>query len=194
MGTHAAQAGHGGAGGPRGRRIGGGLRYAVYAYLIDQYNPERWFTRRAFEGFSGGIIGVMLWFAIAMAERFVVFRRQRIETGKSYKTCGGCGAHNPLANWYCVSCGAVLQESSPPAALHLTPYPTLDRLADFLSFFSRLAVTAGAIAGIVIFIVFVPVNLMLAFAATLLVAIGGAALQALFSALAESLRIFIRKP
>jgi hypothetical protein len=174
--------------------IGGGLRYAVYAYLIDQFNPDRWFVRRLYEGFSGGLIGVMLWFGIALAERFVVFRRQRIETGKSYKTCAGCGAHNPLANWYCVSCGAVLQESSPPSELDLTAYPTIERFADFLGFLSRLAVTAGVIAGIVIFIVFVPVNVMLAFAATLLVVIAGAGFQALFSALSESLRILIRKP
>jgi hypothetical protein len=172
--------------------IGGGLRYAVYAYLIESFNPQTWVMRRFSEGFSGGIIGVTLWFAIGLAERFVIFERRRIESGKNHKTCHHCKAHNPLNYWYCAACGSVLQESAPPAALHLSPYLTLDRLAGFLKFLSRLSGTAGIIAGIVVFIVFIPVNPMLALVAAVLVAIASFAFQALFSAASESLRIFIR--
>jgi hypothetical protein len=172
--------------------IGGGLRYAVYAYLIETFNPQAWFLRRFAEGFSGGIIGVTLWFAIGLAERFVIFQRRRLEAGKNHKSCHHCKAHNPLNHWYCATCGSVLQESAPPASLHLSPFKTLDGLAHFLKFLSRLSGTAGVIAGIVIFIVFLPVNPMLACVAAVLVAIASYAFQGLFSGLSESLRIYIR--
>jgi len=148
--------------------VGGGLRYAV------------------------GIIGVTLWFAIGAVERFVIFQRKRIETGRTYKTCHHCKGHNALDLWYCTTCGSVLQEAAMPDALQLSPYQTLDRFASFLRFLSRLAGTAGFIAGLVVFIIFVPVNFMLACVATVLVAIASYAFQALFSGLSESLRIYIR--
>lgn len=179
-------------GGLAGGGIGGGLRYAVYAYLIDTFNPQTWVLRRFTEGFTGGIMGVTLWFAIGAVERFVIFQRKRIESDRTYKVCHHCKSHSPLNYWYCATCGSVLQEAAMPAALHLSPYQTLDRLASFLKFLSRLAGTAGFIAGVVVFIVFIPVNVMLALVATVLVAIGSYAFQALFSGLSESLRIYIR--
>jgi hypothetical protein len=174
--------------------IGGGLRYAIYAYLIETFNPQEWFLRRFFEGFSGAIIGVTLWLAIGMAERFVIFKRTRIEGGRTYKSCHHCKAHNPLPHWYCAACGSVLQESASPAALHITPYHTLDRLSAFFRFLSRLSRTTGIIAGIVVFIVFVPVSPLLAIVATLLVAIASYGFEGLFSALSETVRIYIRTP
>lgn len=177
-----------------GGAIGGGLRYAVFAYIVEELNPAGWLARRLFEGFSGGLIGVTLWFAIAWAERFVIFKRRPIEGARSHKNCHHCGTHNPLPQWYCGNCGSVLQESAPPAALHLSPYRALSELSSFLGFLSRLSVTAGMIAGFVIFVVLLPVNAMLACVATILVAILSYGLQGLFSSLSESLNIFTDKP
>ena len=170
--------------------IGGGLRYAIYAYLVDTFSPHSWILRRGTEGFTGGLMGVTLWFSIALAERFVIFQRRRLEEGRTYKNCDRCRTHNALTHWYCSSCGSVLQEAAAPGALHLSPYQTLDRLASFLQFLNRLSATAGVIAGIVVFIVLAPVNVMLAIVATVLVAILSYGCQAMFSALSESLRIY----
>ncbi|MBV9080887.1 MAG: zinc ribbon domain-containing protein [Elusimicrobia bacterium] len=173
--------------------FGGSLRYAVYAYLIDTFNPQSWMVRRGMEGFSGGILGVTLWFLIAVAERFVIFTRKRLEPNKTHKTCHHCNAHAPMNHWYCMVCGSVLQEAAPPAALHLPKFGTLHRFSGFLHFMSRLSATAGAIAGAVVFIVLFPVNHMLAFVAAVLVAIMSYAFQGAFSAVSETIRILIGK-
>lgn len=174
--------------------IGGGLRYAVYAYLIEEVNPQGWMTRRLFEGLSGGVIGVTLWFAIAWAERFVIFNRKRLDASSTYKICHHCKAHNPLPQWYCAGCGSVLQEAAAPESLNLSPYATLSRFKSFLEFMSRLSATSGVIAGVVIFIVFLPVNAMLAFVAAIIVAIASYGFQGLFTGLSETVRIFLARP
>lgn len=172
--------------------VGGALGYAVYAYLIQEFNPESWALRRFCEGFSGGIIGLTLWFSIAVAERFVIFRRQLVE-GKNYKQCHHCPTQNPLNAWYCGSCGSVLQQAAPPAALHLSPYQTLDRMREFFSFLARLAVITGFIAGLVIFVVFLPINKMLAFVALVMVAVASYSIMVVVSSISESIKIFIKK-
>jgi hypothetical protein len=171
---------------------GGALGYAVYAYLIQEFNPEGWLLRRLTEGFSGGIIGVTLWFALAIAERFVIFKRRPVD-GKSYKHCDHCDAQNPLNTWYCGKCGSVLQESAAPASLNLSPFTTLERLQGTFKFLSRLAATTGVIGGLVVFVVFLPVNKMLAFVALVLVAIASYSLLLFFASLSESIRIYIKK-
>lgn len=170
--------------------VGGALGYAVYAYLIQEFNPESWAIRRLAEGFSGGIIGVTLWFAIGVAERFVIFRRKQIEN-KNFKQCHHCPTQNPLNTWYCGNCGSVLQEAAPPAALHLSPFTTLDRVREFFRFLSRLAVTTGFIAGVVIFVVFFPVNKLLAFVAVMLVSIVSYSMMIVFGSVSESVKIYI---
>ncbi len=172
--------------------VGGALGYAVYAYLIQEFNPEGWLIRRLCEGFSGGIIGVTMWFSIAVAERFVIFKRRIIE-GKSHKHCDHCEAQNPLNTWYCGKCGSVLQQSAPPAALNLSPFQTLDRLRGFFRFMTRLAATTSVIAGLVVFVVFLPVNKMLAFVALVLVVMACFSLLLTFSAIAEGIQIYIKK-
>lgn len=172
--------------------IGGALGYAVYAYMIGEFNPEGWGLRRFFEGFSGGIIGVTLWFAIGIAERFVIFRRKQLE-GKNHKQCHHCPTQNPLNTWYCGSCGSVLQEAAPPASLHLSPFITLDRVRDSFRFLSRLAVTTGFIAGLVIFVVFFPVNQLLAFVALVMVSIISYSLMVVFGSVSETIKIYIEK-
>jgi hypothetical protein len=172
--------------------IGGALGYAVYAYLVEEFNPHSWVVRRLCEGFSGGIIGVTMWFSIGIAERFVVFTRKVLE-GKSVKTCHYCSQQNPLSSWYCGSCGSVLQEAALPGQLNLPPFATLDRVREMFRFLSRLAVTTGFIAGLVIFIVFIPVNKMLALVALVIVGIVVYCLMIVFSSLSESIQVFTKR-
>lgn len=172
--------------------VGGALGYAVYAYLIQEFNPEGWLLRRLCEGFSGGIIGVTLWFVIGWAERLVVFKRRSVGN-HNYKTCDHCDAQNPLNTWYCGKCGSVLQEAAAPASLNLTPFTTLDRLRDFFKFMSRLSATTGVIAGLVVFVVFFPINKMLAFVAAVLVGVISYAMLLIFASISESLQIWIKK-
>ncbi len=173
--------------------VGGALGYAVYAYLIEEFSPEGWLLRRLCEGFTGGIIGVTLWFSIAVAERFIIFKRRPIE-GKTHKHCDHCETQNPLNSWYCGKCGSVLQQAAPPAALNLSPYTTLDRLRGFFRFMTRLAGTTSVIAGIVVFVVFFPVNKMLAFVAVVLVLLACFSLLLLFASISEAIQIYIKKP
>jgi len=182
----------GGIAGIIGGGVGGLLGYSIYAYLIQEFDPKGWLIRRLCEGFSGGIIGVSLWFCIGVAERFVVFKRRTIED-KSHKHCDLCETKNPLSGWYCENCGAVLQQSALPQNLHLSPYTTLDRLKEMFRFLSRLASVTGVIAGVVVFAVFLPVNPLLALVAVVLVALASYSLLVLFSAAAESIQIFINK-
>ena len=173
--------------------IGGALGYAVYAYLIQEFNPEGWLIRRLCEGFSGGIIGVTMWFMIAVAERFVIFKRRPIQGARSHKVCDHCDEKNPLNTWYCGKCGSVIQESAAPASLNLSPFTTLDRLRSFFKFMARLAATTSVIAGLVVFVVFLPVNKMLAFVAVVLVVLACFSLLLLFASLSEAIQIFIKK-
>lgn len=173
--------------------VGGALGYAVYAYLIQEFNPEGWLIRRLSEGFAGGIIGVTMWFAIAVAERFVIFKRRPVE-GKSYKICDYCDSQNPLNTWYCGQCGSVIQQSAPPASLNLSPFQTLDRLRNFFRFMARLAATTSVIAGLVVFVVLFPVNKMLAFVGVVLTVLACFSLLLLFSAISETIQIYIKKP
>lgn len=178
--------------GALGGGVGGALGYSMYALLIQEYDPGGWFLRRLYEGFSGGIIGVSLWFCIGLAERFIIFKR-RVTEDPQGKVCDHCRAANPLSNWYCVECGAVLQESALPERLALSPYTTLDRLQEMFRYLARLSATTGAIAGLIIFLVFLSINPIFAFIAAILMGLVSYSLLILFSAASESLRILIRR-
>lgn len=180
------------ASGAVGGGIGGFIGYGVYANIVQQVNPQGWFLVRLSEGFSGGLIGVMLWFFIGAAERFVIFRRRRIE-GKASKKCDYCGTQSPLNSWYCPDCGSVLQESAPPASLNLTPYATLDRIREMFRFLSRLAGTTGVIASGVVFVVLVPDNVTLAFVSMVMVSLLSYLCLVIFSSVAETIQIVIKK-
>lgn len=172
--------------------IGGALGNLMYYTLIKEFEPTHWVSIRLVEGFSGGLIGVTLWFAIGAAERFVIFKRNFVG-GAEHKVCDHCDAKNALAMWYCGSCGSVLQQSAPAAKLNLSPYVTLDRLREMFLFLSRLCATTGVIAGIFAFVLLAPVNFFLALVALVLVAVVSYSLLLLFSSFAESIHIFIRK-
>lgn len=171
--------------------LGGALGYGVYAYLIEEFKPEGWVVRRLTEAFHGGIIGLTLWFFIGIAERFVIFKRRRIE-GRAHKTCDHCSAKNPLNTWYCGQCGSVLQESAPPASLNLSAYQTLERKRDLFKFLSQLSIVTGFIAGVVVFVVFLPVHKLLAFVATVMVAVSSYSLQIFFASVSETIQIMIK--
>lgn len=179
-------------GGFVGGGVGGALGYSVYAYLIEEFTPSSWLMKRFCEGFSGGLIGVTLWFGIGFMERFVIFKRRFIE-GKNHKHCDQCEAQNPLRSWYCLTCGSVLQQAAPAASLNLSPYVTLDRVREIFRFLSRLSASTGVIAGIVIFLTFIPINPFLSFVATVLVALCSYLLLVLFASVAESIQIFTKE-
>ena len=170
---------------------GGALGYMMYANLVQELQPQHWATRRLLEGLSGGLLGVTLWFCLAIAERFVIFKRHPV-TEPHAKTCSFCGTKSPLNSWYCGHCGAVLQESAPPAALHLSPYSILERLKEAFKFLSRLSATTGVIAGLVIFIILFPVQKVLAFVALVLSAVFSYCLIIIFSSLAEAIQIYMK--
>jgi hypothetical protein len=97
--------------------VGGALGYAVYAYIVQEFNPESWVSKRLCEAFSGGLIGITLWFAIGLAERLIIFHRRPLGD-KSFKVCDHCGRPNPLNTWYCGECGSVLQQAAPASRLN----------------------------------------------------------------------------
>ncbi len=177
--------------GALGGGVGGALGYSMYGLLMQEYDPGGWFLRRLYEGFSGGIIGVTLWFAIGVAERFVIFKRRPIEDPNK-KHCDHCATNNPISSWYCRACGSVLQEAAAAQNLHLSPYTTLDRLQEMFRYLSRLSITTGFIAGLIVFLVFLSINPIFAFIAAILVALVSYSLLILFSSAAESIRIFIK--
>lgn len=172
--------------------MGGALGYALYGALIQTFDPGHWFLRRLYEGFSGGVIGITLWFSIALAERFFIFKRRSIDD-KNHKHCDHCQHKNALSAWYCVVCGSVLQVAAIPENLNLPSYITLDRLRQMFRFLSRLSATIGFIASPVIFFVFLPVNPFFACISLVLVAVVSYSLLLFFSSLAEALLVFVRR-
>jgi hypothetical protein len=172
--------------------IGGALCYALYFTLVQEFHPEHWLLRRLFESISGAVTGVSLWFAIGIAERFVIFRRRTIED-KTYKHCDYCNENNPLKAWYCGKCGSVLQQAALATNLNLSAFVTLDRLRAMFRFLSRLSATTGVIGGLVVFLVFLNADILLAFVILIVVEILSYCLLIFFAALSESLQIFIKK-
>ena len=148
--------------------------------------------RRFYESLNGGIIGVVLWFSIGTAERFIIFERRPLGD-KTHKHCDFCEHQNPLNTWYCSNCGSVLQWAALSTKLNLSPYTMLDRLQQWFRFLSRLSATAGVIAGLVVFFVCLPIEPFFAFVATVLVAAISYFLLVIFSSLGEGISILIRK-
>jgi hypothetical protein len=171
--------------------LGGPLGYGIYANLIQEFDPKGWLLRRLCEGFSGGIIGVTLWVAIAVAERFIIFKRKTVEG--NHKHCHVCDLRNPLNTWYCENCGSVLQEAAVPSHLHLSPYTTLERVKEMFRFLSRLSAAMGFIAGTVVFAVIAPGKITLAVVALVMVASLSYTLLIFFSSFAETIQIFIKR-
>lgn len=176
--------------------IGGGMGgtwgYMMFGFITQSYGITNWWAVRALEGLSGGIIGISLWFCIGTAERFVIFKRRFVQ-GQDHKFCEHCKTKNPLQFWYCGHCGYVLQEAAPAASLNLSPYTTLERIKEMFRFLSRLSSTTGLVAGAVVFFVFAPADPFLALLGMVLVSGVSYTLLIVFSALAESLQIFVKK-
>jgi hypothetical protein len=172
--------------------IGGALGNMMYYTAIREFAPTHWYSIRLIEGFSGGLIGVTLWFAIGAAERFVIFKRRIVE-GAEGKSCDLCTRKSPLNMWYCTFCGSVLQQAAPPGKLQLSSYTTLARIREMFLFLSRLSATTGIIAGVFAFILLLPVNFFLALVAVVLVAVASYSLLLLFSSFSETLQIVLKK-
>jgi len=176
--------------------IGGGagafLGASVHANLVQQLSPQSWVLQRFFEALIGGFIGVTLWFFLGVTERYFVFQRRIIQK-EDFKECDKCKHRNPLRSWYCGHCGRVLQVQALPTKLNLSPYATLTRVSELFGFLSRLAAATGFIAGFVSLFIFLPGNPMIVIMMLVIIAIVSYALQTLFSSLAESLEIFIKK-
>lgn len=172
--------------------IGGTLGYIMYPNLIHEFSPETWYVRRSFEGLSGGVIGVTLWFVMATAQRFFIFKRRPLKN-EDHKKCDYCQSKNPLRSWYCEDCGSVLQESAPAGKLKLSPYHTLERIRAGFRFLSRFSATTGIIAAVVIFVVFIPVNPILAVVVLVVVGLVSYSAQILFSSVSELLSIAMKE-
>lgn len=172
--------------------MGAILGISVYTILIQNYDTTNWIVRRFYEGANGALIGVTLWIAIGAAERFVIFKRRPLGD-KSTKPCDACGFQNPLNSWYCGPCGGVLQWSAAPGKLNLSPYIMLDRLQQWFRFLSRLSATTGAVAGLIVFAVCVPIEPFFAFVASVCVVVISYFFLVVFSSLSETIQVFIKK-
>jgi MFS family permease len=179
-------------GGGAGAYIGSSL----HAFLVQQFAPEGWATRRLSEAVLGAIIGLTTWFAIGTAERFVIFKRRPLEK-QDQKLCDACKTKNELHSWYCGSCGSVLQEMAPAARLNLSPHRTLQQISEMLRFLSRLAAATGFIAGFVSLFIFIPnylgMDQLVIVIVILLIALVSYAFQMLFSSLSEIVQVVIKK-
>jgi ribosomal protein L40E len=174
--------------------IGAYIGTSLHAYIIQSLTIDSWWVRRSSEAAMGGIIGLTLWFSIAAAERFIIFKR-RLAEKQDHKTCDRCQARNPLSSWYCASCGSVLQQSAPSEKLHFPRSTTLLQLSEMLRFLSRLSAATGYIAGFVSLLIFVPnfsgLEQLMSVIVVLIIALISYGLQILFSSLSEGIQLFI---
>lgn len=176
--------------------IGAYIGASLHAFLIQDVTPETWLMRRMSETLLGAIMGLTLWFAIAAAERFVIFKRHFIDK-QDFKFCHHCKTRNELNSWYCTACGSVLQESAPSGKLNLSPYRTLQQISEMLRFLSRLSAATGFIAAFACLFVFIPyyvgMEQLMVVIAIVVIALISYSLQLLFSSLSEGLQIIIKK-
>jgi hypothetical protein len=171
--------------------FGGQLAITTYAFLLKSYPTSHWMIEKIYQMFTGGLLGVTLWFCLGVAERFVIFARKSLGD-KNFKPCDYCDAKNPLDVWYCEQCGSVLQFAAQASQLKLSRYLTLERLKNTFQFLSRLCATSGIVAGIVIGGIYI-LNPIKALMAVVLVGGFSYSLLIVFSALAESLQIKMEK-
>ncbi len=172
--------------------VGAILGISVYTILIQNYDTANWLVRRLYEGVNGALIGVTLWIAIGAAERFIIFKRRPLGD-KNLKSCDACEFHNPINSWYCEKCGSVLQWAAAPAKLNLSSFAMLDRLQQWFRFLSRLSATTGVVAGLIVFVVCVPIEPFFAFVASVCVAVVSYFFLVIFLSLSEWIQILIRR-
>lgn len=171
--------------------FGGQLAITSYAFLLRTYPTDHWFVEKTYQVFTGGLLGVTLWFSLGLAERFVIFARKPL--GESnFKPCDYCDSKNPLSVWYCEKCGSVLQFAAEATKLKLSEYKTLDRVQNMFQFLSRLSATTGVVASIVIGGIYIlsPIKALIS---VVLVAGASYSFLILFSGLSESLRIYMKR-
>ena len=169
-----------------GGALGGWLGYQMYASLSDIAKPDLWSLKRVIESAAGAILGAVLWFMIALAERFFVFKRRLVEN-ISYKECDRCHYSNVLRAWYCASCGSVLQVSAPPEKLDLPRRLALARFIAACQYLGRLCSTTSVVVALLAAYFLGSVNVFLGLFGLLLTALAGYIGYVLFNALAEVL-------
>ncbi|MBN1622263.1 MAG: hypothetical protein JW871_06705 [Endomicrobiales bacterium] len=144
-----------------GGAIGGLLGSLFYGSIHFEFRPESWFALRLIEGFSGGLVGAVLWFFIGFIEKLYIFNR-REDPKLEKKTCDYCGKTNTLTSWYCVVCGHSLQVAAPRKKIVVTPYRGMERVVHALTFLSWLFGVTGVITTPVIFLIFLTQDIVLA--------------------------------
>jgi hypothetical protein len=172
--------------GALGGALGGWLGYQMYASLNDIARADLWSLKRVSESAAGAILGAVLWFVIALAERFFIFKR-RLTGQISYKECDVCHYDNVLKAWYCASCGGVLQLSAPPEKLELPRRQALARFISACQYLGRLCSTTSTVVALVAAYFLGTINIFLGLFGLLLTALAGYIGYILFNTLAEAL-------
>lgn len=181
-------------GGFLGGLLAGGVGSQMFGAMLMEFdNAERisWLMGRLLEAFSGGIVGVHLWFFLGVAEKLYIFRRrQLLEATK--KVCDFCHAENDLKAWYCAQCGAALQVAASREQIQVTPFRGLERIANAFQFISWLFATIGVVTAVVIFVTFLIQNFLFALFGSLFVALAIYMLSIIFKALADTIKMTIQ--
>ncbi|HAM39671.1 MAG: hypothetical protein A2474_02505 [Elusimicrobia bacterium RIFOXYC2_FULL_34_12] len=134
-----------------GGAIGGGLGSGLYVSLVLDISRPNWITARFVEAIAGAVVGMNLWFVLGLVEKIYIFDRKQLRD-ETEKICDFCNAHNSLKAWYCKNCGKALQVSASVEKLKITPYRSLERIANAFKFISWLSAVAGVVLVIIIFI------------------------------------------
>jgi hypothetical protein len=174
----------GGMAGLIGGGLGGWLGYQMYASLSDIMKTDVWILKRIVESATGAILGTVLWFVLAFAERFFIFKRRRA-ANISYKECDLCHFTNILKAWYCASCGAVLQVAAPPEKLALPKRQSLARFVSACQYLGQLCTTTALVVAFLAAYFLGTINIFLGLFGLLLTALTGYIGYILFNSLAE---------
>lgn len=169
-----------------GGALGGWLGYQMYASLSDIARTELWGVKRLIEGSTGAVAGAVLWFVLALAEKWLIFRRREVHN-ISYKECDVCHHSNVLKAWYCAACGSVLQVSAPPEKLDLPKRQALARFISACQYLGRLSATTSIVVAALALVFLGSINPFLGLFGLLVTALIGYISYVLLNTLAEVL-------
>lgn len=181
-------------GGLVGGMIGGGVGAQMYgAMLVEIHGRENlsWTIGRGLELASGGVVGVLQWFVLGIAEKLYIFKRRQLVEG-SKKVCDHCHTENGLRAWYCAHCGAALQVAATRDQISVTPFRGLELISNAFQYMSWLAATTGVVLAVVVFMSFIAQNFIFAVFGSLLVALVIYIVAVIFKGLSDSIRMGIQ--
>ncbi len=181
-------------GGLVGGMLGGGVGAQMYgAMLIEIHGRENlsWAVGRSLELCAGGVVGVLQWFVLGIAEKLYIFKRRQLGES-SKKVCDHCQSENGLRAWYCATCGAALQVAATRDQITVTPFRGLELISNAFQYLSWLSATTGVVMAVVVFISFITQNFIFAVFGSLLVGLIIYIVAVIFKGLADSIRMGIQ--